>query len=343
MLTSYHLFIKWLFLSLIFLSVSCQLGQQGSATYEHSLCDFKLLSKKDAAKAVIVDTKEGYFEKVTALEITLLLHLDKAASTKEEVMDTYLKKLQDDTQNFTAEEQKALSTLFAKALDMCQAISPNLKLPEINLIKTAGGYYGASVFYTRDNCIVIPGIQLKSEATLLRTLIHEIFHIYSRYNTAKRDSLYAAIGYNKIKKLDLSPFLKKRILYNPDGVDVNYAIEVQDTAGRSIQAVPIIYSKFSSYQMVPFHRHFVFQLFEVVEEGGAWEIVSEEVGLGEREVAGYWEKIGRNTKYTIHPDEVLADNFAIIAFAKVNPEKELGRLNPAGKALLGKLEGIIKE
>lgn len=319
----------------------CQSAFQ-SNSYEHSLCKFKLLSKADGEKAVVTDTKEAYFDKVTALEMTLLLHLDKAASHKEEVMDAYLKKLKDDVQSFTADEKKALSELFAKALDMCAKINPKLELPEINLIKTAGGYYGASVFYTRDNCIVIPGAQLKSTDVLLRTLIHEIFHIYSRYNKDKRDALYRTIGYNKIDKLELSPFLEKRILYNPDGVDIKYAIAVQDTADRTIKAVPVIYSKFSSYQMVPFHRHFVFQLFEVKEEGGIWKIVSEEVGLGENQVKDYWEQIGRNTKYTIHPDEVLADNFVLLAYSKTNGEEELRKLKPEGKALLKKIEGIIK-
>lgn len=31
------------------------------------------------------------------------------------------------------------------------------------------------------------------------------------------------------------------------------------------------------------------------------------------DVTGYHEQIGRNTGYTIHPEEVLADNFVLLA------------------------------
>lgn len=321
---------------------ACQSAQPTDKTYEHPLCKFSLLSKTAGEQAVVTDTQEGYFDKVTALEITLLLHLEKAASSRDEVMDAYKQKLQVDVLDFTPEEQKDLSELFTTALDMCAKINPQLNLPEIKLIKTAGGYYGASVFYTRDNCIIIPAAQLKAKM-LLRTLIHEIFHIYSRYNRDKRDALYATIGYNKVQNLQLSPFLEKRILYNPDGVDIAYAIEVQDTAGRSIKAIPVIYSKFSAYQMVPFHRHFVFQLFEVAADGAGWKVVQDGVGLGEDEVSDYWEKIGRNTKYTIHPDEVLADNFTILAYSKTDDNEAFSRLSPEGKALLQQIEAILKK
>ncbi len=32
-------------------------------------------------------------------------------------------------------------------------------------------------------------------------------------------------------------------------------------------------------------------------------------GLRPAETTGWFEQIGRNTRYTIHPDEILADNF----------------------------------
>jgi hypothetical protein len=30
------------------------------------------------------------------------------------------------------------------------------------------------------------------------------------------------------------------------------------------------------------------------------------------EVSGFFEQVGRNTKYVIHPEEILAENFALL-------------------------------
>ncbi len=79
-------------------------------------------------------------------------------------------------------------------------------------------------------------------------MIHEIFHIYARYNTAKRDKLYNKIGYTKIEPPTFPDILERRILLNPDGVDFNYQIKVKrKTTGQDIIAMPIIFSKMLNF------------------------------------------------------------------------------------------------
>ena len=61
-------------------------------------------------------------------------------------------------------------------------------------------------------------------------MLHEIFHIYSRYNPQKRDRLYELIGFKNIgdpTRLKMTAPLKDRILLNPDGVNYAYAIELK--------------------------------------------------------------------------------------------------------------------
>ncbi len=331
------------FLAPLFLLFTACKTTVGTVKEKHALTSFSLLSKEDAKKAVTTDQKEGYFDKVTVLEMSIQLAMESPSGERSKILEDYKKMLEEDVEEFTNEEQQLLKQELRKALDLCANIDKNLKLPEIQLIKTKGTYYGAGVYYTRDNCIIIPTPQInKDNKGLLRTLIHEIFHIYSRYNPEKRDALYSAIGYNKIKKLELSDFLKKRVIYNPDGVDLAYAIEVQDSSGRSFKAIPSMYSKFSSYRL-PLLKSFVFQLFEVAEQtDGSWKVISADIGYSEEQLKGYWEKIGRNTRYTIHPDEVLADNFTILAFSKAQSE-EINKLSEEGKKLLIALEKIIKQ
>lgn len=328
---------------LILLAISSCKTAGSSSEEKHSLTEFRLLNAAEGQKAVVRDSMEFYFDKVNVLEMSIMLQMESPSGERDSVIARYKQMLADDVEDFSAEEHQLLTEVFRKALDLSAKVSANLKLPKINLIKTKGTYYGAGVYYTRENCIVIPAPQLKAaNKELLRTLIHEIFHIYTRYNHDKRDALYTEIGYNRIKHLDLSDFLKKRIIYNPDGIDLGYAIEVSDSSGRTFSAIPAIYSKFSSYRMLPLLKSFVFQLFEVQEKDGVWKIINEDVGYSEEQLIGYWEKIGRNTRYTIHPDEVLADNFTFLAMSKES-STELDKFDEKGRELLKKIEAIIQK
>lgn len=307
---------------------------------------YVFLSKSAAAKVVTIDQKENYFEKVMPLELSIQLNQELEDQPREKTLATYKKMLQDDLLNFTEEEKVIVTQVMQKALTMCQAIDPEFKLPLLQLVKTKGSYYGSGVFYTRDAAIVIPAPMIPEDMDyanegFLSTMLHEIFHVYSRYNKDKRDALYARIGFEKLDNLVLSDFLSKRILYNPDGVDLRYAITVQKD-GKPIKAVPIIYSKYKHFnpELKPFFSYMIFQLFEVQEVDGNWKIVSEDIGYNLDEVTNFWEQVTENTQYNIHPDELWADNFVLLAQSKENPAA-LEPLDEAGKKLVADMQKII--
>ena len=42
------------------------------------------------------------------------------------------------------------------------------------------------------------------------------------------------------------------------------------------------------------------------------------------ELSGFFEQVGRNTEYIIHPEEILAENFALLILGKQNlPSPEI--------------------
>lgn len=310
---------------------------------------FRLLTVDEASEVVTNDKKEQFFEKVAPLEMAIQMKTSQADDSRTEQLKSYKKMLQDDLQAFSKEETKTVEKIFAKALEMCYKIDPKMQLPEILLIKTKGAYYGPSVYYTRDNSIVIPAPMLKLDASgenigFLRTMLHEIFHVYSRYNKDKRDALYQRIGFERLPNLALSEFLKERVLYNPDGVDLRYAITVKDQNGRSFKAIPAIYSKHKTYRKeVPaFFSYLTFQLFEIGDRAGMWSVKNKDVGYSVDEISGFWEQIGENTRYIIHPDEVCADNFVILAFAKEKNNQNLEKLSKEGVKLVEDFEKIIR-
>lgn len=338
------------YLFLLFLITGCA-SQSGKKTTTSDRPGYRLLSMSEANKWIITDEKETFFDKVANLEMSIQMKENREEEARETVLSDYKKMLQNDLLEFSKEEKEVTKELFDRALKLCYMIDPNLKLPEIFLIKTAGKYYGPSVYYTRDNSIIIPAnvLPLEKEAAknaFLSTMIHEIFHIYSRYNKDKRDALYQRIGFEKLPELNLSDFLKKRVLYNPDGVDLRYSITVQDKeTGREFEAIPAIYSRYKAYNpsLNAFFGYLTFQLFEVKNRAGVWSVVNKDVGYSIDEITGFWEQVERNTMYNIHPDELCADNFVLMAFAKETNGKNLEKLTKEGQQLVKDLEAIIKK
>ncbi|MGH1337579.1 MAG: hypothetical protein ACRBFS_15755 [Aureispira sp.] len=337
-----------LLLSSLFLLVSACANKKPSSP-EATKPSYRLLSSKEASKWVVTDEKEQFFEKVAPLEMAIQLHKSQKDKSRDAILPLYKTMLQEDLQDFTPAEEEAVKKVFDYALELCYKIDPNLQLPEIFLIKTTGKYYGPSVYYTRDNSIIIPAPMVPSDKSLeheafLSTMIHEIFHVYSRYNKDKRDALYARIGFERLPNLQLSEFLQKRVLYNPDGVDLRYAITVEDKkTGRSFKGVPVIYSRYKAFMpsLPNFFGYLVFQLFEVEQQDDKWVITTPNTGYSIDEVKGFWKQVTRNTNYNIHPDELCADNFVLLALSKAENANNLAKLSPEGQQLVKDLEAII--
>ena len=53
-----------------------------------------------------------------------------------------------------------------------------------------------------------------------------------------------------------------------------------------------------------------------------------------QQVSGIFEQVGRNTGYIIHPEEILADNFALLV---------LREGNVPSPSVIGKMEEILKQ
>jgi hypothetical protein len=51
-------------------------------------------------------------------------------------------------------------------------------------------------------------------------------------------------------------------------------------------------------------------------------------------VSGFYEQVGRNTEYIIHPEEILADNFAMLV---------MGDQNVPSPEILRKVQGVLTQ
>ncbi|MBL9212073.1 MAG: hypothetical protein JNL92_16565 [Opitutaceae bacterium] len=201
-----------------------------------------------------------------------------------------------------------------------------LRLPrEILFVLTTGREEGGAA-YCREQTIVLPRPLLGARGPdktqtgprLERLVLHELFHILSAHDRALRDRLYRSIGFTRCGEVALPEDVAARRITNPDAPIVEHAIEIE-LEGKPVSVVPILLADAPRYPATGgrvFFRHLQFRLL-VVEprrDGGVAPrlVQGAPQWVDPGAAPGYHEKIGRNTDYIIHPEEVLADNFALL-------------------------------
>ena len=216
------------------------------------------------------------------------------------------------------------TSTITRSLQAVSARLAGLKLSfprEIHLVKTSGKEEGGAA-YCRGSAVVLPArIASRKEKGLTHLLLHELFHILSRNQPELREKLYRIVGFLPCGDVRLPPELESRRLTNPDAVGSRYRVEVS-VEGEKLSVVPVLYSSAEKYDEKKggeFFRYLVFRLMAVKKESGKWVpalVNGKPRLLDPAGVEDFHRKIGKNTGYIIHPEEVLADNFVLLAMGK---------------------------
>ncbi len=193
-----------------------------------------------------------------------------------------------------------------------------LPLPErIHFVKTTGKEEGQAA-YCRGNAIVVPQrIVSGPSADLEALLLHEFFHVFSRNNPASRERLYHLIGFRPCGPVALPADLRERKITNPDAPVSEHCIDVAFQGGR-LTVVPVLFAREEKYSLArggEFFAYLTFKLLVIEKTGDGWQPKLAKTGpqlLDVSEVQDFFEQVGRNTEYLIHPEEILADNFSLL-------------------------------
>ncbi len=281
-----------------------------------------LLDSLEAADAIIRDAEEGYFENVQPLDMAIQMGQPlQNGRPGEGLQEEYRAFLRADVAGFSPEEQALLREVFHRAFGLCRRLNPGIFPDTVRLAKTRARHYGPGVYYTREDCIIIPENELMPDNAdvLTEVMLHEVFHIYSRYHPQQREALYRIIGFERLPlPLALPDSLQQRLLLNPDGIDFQYGITFDGPDGQPVQAVGLIRSAFPDYHhsRPRYFEYIDFQLYPVVRRDSAFEVLvrngSESPLPPVDSLSGFFRLIGDNTSYIIHPDEILADNFVLL-------------------------------
>ena len=222
---------------------------------------------------------------------------------------------------------------------VAQRLKPlNLPLPkEVWLVKTTGREE-AETAYTRGNAIIMPRWYSEAKTEdVERIFIHELFHVISRSAPARRDALYAIVGYRDCGPFDWPPELAQRRITNPDAPDDRYCITLQRN-GAPLTFYPALLAREEQYDPAlpgTFIDRLAFKLIAVMGSEKKWMAgrgpKNELVLLDPGALPEYYTAIGLNTRYVIHPEEILADNFVLLVRDEKNVRTprivtELGRV-----------------
>lgn len=345
-----HLYMRFIFFTLVALfitGIGCKSKQSvdSKPTMHSNIPTFiHFMDSVDASKSIVKDSKDGFFEKISIADLQIQMKITKPGRKRDDLLAQYKQFLSTEVMNWTPKEKQALYILFDSIRLMCNALNPKLYPSNLALVKIRTNHYGPDVYYTRGNMIMVPENALNVEDfnTLKPVMIHELFHVVSRYQDRLRDSLYGLIGFHPKKfEPSICDDLKERILTNPDGTNLGYTINL----GNGIEASTVIYSTSMTYnpKKPRFFEYLHFDLFEYKVKNG---LATLECGndfsstLAPSSMPNFFNQIKDNTQYIIHPDEIMAENFKIALMTHSSKDRE--DFSKEGKELLEAVIDVIK-
>jgi hypothetical protein len=282
----------------------------------------------------IVSARDEYIERLSPLERTLKARSESPVSEAD-----FLKLLAATVKPWSAADRAAIQ----RALDSIAPAIAQLGLPlprSVTFVRTSGVGEGNAP-HTRASAIIITDSALKQPQGLPALLAHELFHVASRQDRAWRDAMYATIGFMPIEEIALPPELAARRITNPDAPRLDVAIRVETAEGPA-WVTPLLLATVDRYDLRCGKFFAVMQLTWIEVGRGArpqrGELANPPRLRSTADLRQFAEQVGRNTGYIIHPEEILAENFAQLVTGKSGPTPKvherlraaLKRNTPAG-------------
>lgn len=261
----------------------------------------------------ILTAKDDFVQRLSPFDRAARKKTDKTVSEAE-----FLEFVGRNVIDWTSEEMQSVQA----AIEALAPLLRDLRFswpPIVQLIKTTGAEEGNAA-YTRATAIVLPKSELgKGQDHLKKLISHELFHILSRQNPELREKLYSIIGFSRCNEIKLPPELERRKITNPDAPRNDHFIRVKIEDQESL-AVPILLSSSETYDVQregEFFEYLQLQFLVVEKDRASGNFKPAPAGsspklVGAQQISGFMEQVGKNTDYIIHPEEILAENFALL-------------------------------
>ena len=255
--------------------------------------------------------RDGFIQRLSPLDRSVRLKTERDVTEQQ-----FLDHAAGQVLSWTSEEAETIDAVVAS---IRETLAPwNLPLPaRVLLVKTSGREENGAA-YCRGKCVVLSRrvINMSSER-LEKLLIHELFHVLSGHNPELRRELYAVVGFKTCPEIEIPPALRSRKLTNPDAPEMNSYVQLM-YQGQMVKMVPILYGNHDRYDAqngLGLFQIMNFKLMIVESKDGIWRALErdgEPVLVDVKEVPSFYDRVGRNTDYILHPEETLAENFVLL-------------------------------
>lgn len=290
---------------------------QGRTTFSFS--GSKVVLADSAAAAASNSQSDEYTRVLGLFDLQIRLGREGALSEKD-----YLALAASQTRNWTAAEAQQLEQAFASVDSFLSAHKISLKLPpEIMVVKSECGEELGAEGYTRGNRIMlhISGRQ----AIDVHLVAHELFHVYSRFQEKKRDELYAVFGFKRCNRIDVAKAMNGRVITNPDCPFLEHFITVD--LEKPTDMTLLLYSKSGYKPGLGLGDYVNVGLLALdgknrvktpVVKGGRGVVYELDT------VPDFFRQVSSNTGYVLHPEEIAAEHFAMLASGMQLQQPEFG-------------------
>lgn len=300
---------------IVFSAGHCQSLHAGEPLTAETQIEFASL---DAGRT-LVSTRDTFINALSRFDRQVRLQTDGDA-TEAALLEFLAREVvawDDETAGNEASEATTRGRIVESVARLRLKLEPfRLPLPKSVLMIQTSGREEANAAYTRGAAIMLPKerVQKLKPDGLDRLMLHELFHVLSRNAPELRRDLYRIIGFHVCDPMLLPPSWADLKLTNPDAPLIDCRIVLTDD-GETSQAAPFLYSSSATYdadKKPPLFKYLTFRLLKLEEHEGRWRPLLNEGGpilIDPAQSKSFGDQIGQNTKYIIHPDEVLADNF----------------------------------
>ncbi len=301
-------FLKYTFFLLLLLAANIAVA----ATASFKFFSTTIVVADSVQGGALLGKDDGYAKNFSLFDIQ-----SKTRVLTNTVPAAYYRHAAKQSLSWTDDEVKQVMSSFTTIADTLRKKGIALNLPQkIYIIKsTMMEEYGAAG-YTRGDNIVLKG----GEEVSAGIMSHELFHVYSRFNPKKRDELYNVFGFKKCNPIVLNKAMDNLNITNPDCPVIEHYLPL--AAGDVALTI---------YSNRPYAGGEVFTEYlkvgAVVLEGGDTDKkVKTENGKAVikdlQNLVELFARVGQNTPYIIHIEEICAEHFSMLCTGKQVREPE---------------------
>jgi|GEM_PF-231416 len=264
----------------------------------------------------ILGRSDAWARQLSAFDRGVRMKTTEPTNTRE-----FLEFISGEAASWTDDEQLYWKSLIDQLSEALEGM--NLNIPDAYMVKTTG-LEEFNAVYVRNQAIILPQRRVDIAGDVRRDfflLAHELFHLLSLENPSWRDELYALIGFRRFSGFEYPAELEGRRLSNPMyGARHEYALTVQ-TASGPVDVTPVYQAAVSLEEFITISMGHPRELFEAIDfvllpvDTGTRTVLRDDSGnliiyhFGDTD---WIEHMQRNSSYIIHPDELIAENFALL-------------------------------